>query len=96
LAASFLPHLIQDAQQTGLPLQLTSLDIEKAFDKLSHAIITQALRAFRIPEFLTKTMQNYVLVGLGKVEVNNRKGLIDHNQDWIWTGRLKCYCRFIA
>jgi hypothetical protein len=43
------PHLIQDAQQTGKPLQLISLDIEKAFDRISHAIILQALRAFEIP-----------------------------------------------
>jgi hypothetical protein len=32
-------HLIQDVQQTEQPLQLISLDIEKAFDRLSHAII---------------------------------------------------------
>ncbi len=37
-------HLIQDVQQTGPPVQLISLDIEKAFDRLNHAIIIQALQ----------------------------------------------------
>ncbi len=45
-------HFIQDAQQSGKPLQLISSDIEKAFDRISHAIILQALRAFGIPELL--------------------------------------------
>jgi hypothetical protein len=52
------PQLIQDAQQTGKPLQLISLDIEKAFDRISHAIILQDLRAFGIPELLIQALQN--------------------------------------
>jgi hypothetical protein len=64
-------HLIQDAQQTGKPLQLISLDIEKAFDRISHAIILQALRAFRI-----QALQNYVLEEMARVEVNGRKGIL--------------------
>jgi hypothetical protein len=57
-------HLIQDAQITGQPLQLISLDIEKAFDRLSHTIIIQALRAFGVPELVIQALQNYVLVGM--------------------------------
>jgi hypothetical protein len=69
-------HLIQDAQQTGKSLQLISLDIEKAFDRISHAIILQAPRAFGIPELLIQALQNYVLVGMARVEVNGRKGIL--------------------
>jgi hypothetical protein len=69
-------HLIQDAQHTGQPLQLISLDIEKAFDCISHAVIIQALRAFGIPEILIQALQNYVLVGMARVEVNGKKGIL--------------------
>ncbi|RPH76440.1 MAG: reverse transcriptase family protein, partial [Planctomycetaceae bacterium] len=69
-------HLIQDAQHTNRPLQLISLDIEKAFDRISHAVIIQALRAFGIPELLIQALQQYVLVGYAKVEVNGRKGIL--------------------
>jgi hypothetical protein len=64
-------HLIQDAQHTGQPLQLISLDIEKAFDR-----INQALRAFGIPELLIQALQNYMLVGMARVEVNGKKGIL--------------------
>jgi hypothetical protein len=69
-------HLIQDAQHTGQPLQLISLDIEKAFDRISHAVIIQALRAFGIPEILIQALQNYVLVGMARVEVNGKRGIL--------------------
>ncbi len=63
------PHLIQDAQQTERPLQLISIDIEKAFDRLSHTIIVKALRAFGVPELLIQALRNYVLVGMARFEV---------------------------
>jgi hypothetical protein len=69
-------HLIQDAQHTGQPLQLISLDIEKAFNRISHAVIRQALRAFGIPELLIQALQNYALVGIARVEVNGKKGIL--------------------
>jgi hypothetical protein len=69
-------HIIQDAQITGKPLQLISLDIEKAFDRISHTIIIQALRAFGIPELLIQALRNYVLVGMARVEGNGRKGIL--------------------
>jgi hypothetical protein len=69
-------HLIQDAQQSGKPLQLISSDVEKAFNRISHAIILQALRAFGIPELLIQALQNYVLVGMARVEVHGRKGIL--------------------
>jgi hypothetical protein len=69
-------HIIQDAQITGKPLQLISLDIEKAFDRISHTIIIQALRAFGIPELLIRALRNYVLVGMARVEVNGRRGIL--------------------
>ncbi len=49
-------HLIQDAQQTKQPLQLVSLDIEKAFDRIGHKVIVQALRAFGVPELLIQAL----------------------------------------
>jgi hypothetical protein len=52
---------------TQEPLQLISLDIEKAFDRLSHAIIIQALSACGIPELLIQALWNYVLVGMARV-----------------------------
>jgi hypothetical protein len=69
-------HLIQDAQHMGQPLHLISLDTEKAFDRISHAVILQALRAFGIPELLIQALQNYVLVGMARVEVNGKN--LDH------------------
>jgi hypothetical protein len=39
-------HLIEEANKCNKPLQIVSFDIEKAFDKVSHKIIVQALRAF--------------------------------------------------
>ncbi len=36
-------HLIQDATQYNKPLQLVSFNMEKAFDRVGHAIIIQAL-----------------------------------------------------
>ncbi len=57
-------------------MNFISLDIEKAFDHISHAVILQALRAFGIPELLIQALQNYVLVGMARVEVNGKKGIL--------------------
>jgi hypothetical protein len=69
-------HLIQDSQQTNRPLQLVSLDIEKAFDRIGHKVIVQALRAFGVPELLIQALCHYTLVGYAQVEVNGRKGIL--------------------
>jgi hypothetical protein len=49
-------HLIQDATHYQKPLQLVSFDMEKAFDRVGHAIITQALRAFGVPEIMVQAI----------------------------------------
>jgi hypothetical protein len=67
---------MQDAQRTKQPLQLVSLDIEKAFDRIGHKVIVQALRAFGIPELLIQAFRQYTLVGYAKVEVNGRRGIL--------------------
>jgi hypothetical protein len=67
-------HLVQDAQQTGQPLRLISLGIEKAFDRLSFAIILQALQAFGFPELLIQALQNYFLIGYAKIRSMVGKG----------------------
>jgi hypothetical protein len=36
-------HLIQDSTLYSKPLQLVSFDMEKAFDRVGHAVIAQAL-----------------------------------------------------
>ncbi len=69
-------HIIQDAEQTKQPLQLVSLDIEKAFDRIGHAIIVQALRALGVPELLIQSLKHYTLVGYAKVEVNGQRGIL--------------------
>jgi hypothetical protein len=45
-------HLIQDSTLYSKPLQLVSFDMEKAFDRVGHAVIIQALRAFGVPEIM--------------------------------------------
>jgi hypothetical protein len=69
-------HLIQDSQQTDQPLQLVSLDIEKAFDRISHKVIVQALRAFGVSKLLIQALRHYTLVGYAQVEVNGRRGIL--------------------
>ena len=69
-------HLIEEANKHNKPLQLVSVDIEKAFDKVGHKVITQALRAFGVPEIMVQALQQYTLVGYAKVEVNGRRGIL--------------------
>jgi len=69
-------HLIEEANKNNKPLQLVSFDIEKAFDKVGHSVIIQALRAFGIPETIVQALHQYTLVGFARVEVNGRQGLL--------------------
>ena len=69
-------HLIEEANKKDKPLQLVSFDIEKAFDNVGHKIIVQALRAFGVPEIMVQALKQYTLVGLARVEVNGRQGLL--------------------
>jgi hypothetical protein len=69
-------HLIQDAVHYSKPLQLVSFDMEKAFDRVGHKIIVQALRAFGVPEIMIMAIQHYTLVGFAYVEVNGRAGIL--------------------
>jgi hypothetical protein len=50
--------------------------MEKAFDRVGHHIIVQALHAFGVPEFLIMAIQHYTLVGFAYVEVNGRSGIL--------------------
>ncbi len=71
-----MTHLIQDANLYQKPLQLISFDIEKAFDRVSHKVIIQALRQFGFPEMFVTAIQDYVLTGTAYVEVNGRAGML--------------------
>ena len=44
--------MIQDAMKNNKSMQLISFDLEKAFDKTSHRIIEQALKAFGLSEII--------------------------------------------
>jgi hypothetical protein len=62
----------------------SSVDIEKAFDRLSHAVIIQALCAFGVPELLIQALQNYFLTGYAKVKSMVGKGTHYYqNQTWV-------------
>jgi hypothetical protein len=50
--------------------------MEKAFDRVGHAIIIQALRAFGVPEIMVQAISQYTLVGYAYVEVNGRRGIL--------------------
>jgi hypothetical protein len=69
-------HLIQEAALYRKPLQLVSFDIEKAFDRVGHKIILDALRAFGVPEIAVSALQHFTLVGYAYVEVNGKKGIV--------------------
>jgi hypothetical protein len=56
-------HLIQDATLYSKPLQLVSFDMEKAFHRVGHAIIIQALHAFGVLEIMIQAISQYALVG---------------------------------
>jgi len=67
---------INDIKNYQKPLQLVSFEIEKAFDRVGHKIILDALQAFGVPENTIDAFQRFTLVGFAYVEVNGRKGLI--------------------
>jgi exonuclease III len=69
-------HLIQEANYNNKSLQLVSFDIEKAFDRVSHCSIIQALRAFGVPEITIMAIQFFSLIGFAYVEVNGKKGIL--------------------
>jgi hypothetical protein len=69
-------HLIQDAVHYQKPLQLVSFDMEKAFDRVGHHIIVEALQAFGVPEIMIMVIQHYTLVGYAFIEVNDRSGIL--------------------
>jgi hypothetical protein len=74
-------HLIQEANYNHKSLQLVSFDIEKAFDRVSHISIIQAMRAFGIPEITIMAIQHYSLIGFAYVEVNGKKRASHHSKD---------------
>jgi hypothetical protein len=69
-------HLIQEANYNNKSLQLISFDIEKAYDRVSHCSIIQALRAFGVPEITIMAIQFFSLIGFAYVEVNGKKGVL--------------------
>jgi len=71
-----MTHLIQDACLYNKSLQLISFDIEKAFDRVSHTVIIQALQEFGFPEIYIEAIRDYVLTGIAYVEVNGRVGML--------------------
>ncbi len=72
----FVTHLFQDANHYQKALQLVSFDMEKAFNRVGHHIIVQALRAYGVPEIMIMAVQHYTLVGFAYVEVNGWAGIL--------------------
>jgi len=81
-------HLIQDANLHNKPLQLLRLDIEKAFDRISHSIIIQALRAFGFPDTYIRAIDQYILIGFAFVEVNGKNWSNHNNKNRLRTRTL--------
>ncbi len=50
--------------------------MEKAYDRVGHHIIVQALRAFGVPEIMIMAIQHYTLVSYAFIEVNGRSGIL--------------------
>ncbi len=64
---------MQETNYNNKSLQLISFDIEKAFDRVSHCSIIQALRAFEVPEITIMAIKFFSLIGFAYVEVNGKK-----------------------
>jgi hypothetical protein len=74
---SFLAaHLIQDANQYRMPLQLVSSDMKKVFDRVGRCMIIQALHVVGVPKIMIMATERYMLVSFEYVEVNGRAGIL--------------------
>ena len=62
--STLVTNLIHDANKHDNPLQLISFDIEKAFDKVSHQVILQALTEFGFPIIYIEAIKEYILTNL--------------------------------
>jgi len=69
-----MTHIIQEANYHNTAVQIISYDIEKAFDRVSHKIIVQALREFGIPEIMIMAIRHFSLIGYAQVEINGKLG----------------------
>ena len=69
-------QVIQDANRRSKALQLISFDINKAFDKVSHTVIKQAMAMFGIPTIAIQAVERLALYGFARVEVNGQKGTL--------------------
>ena len=70
MASLSILHLIQDANERKLPLQLISLDAESAFDTMSPETIKQAMKILNIPDNLTDSIHNITSKGKASIHLN--------------------------
>ena len=71
-----LSPVIFFTQQINKLIYPISLDVEKAFDKVSHTAIKQSLAAFCLLQIAVQAITNLALVGFAQVEVNKQKSLV--------------------
>ena len=71
-----LSPVIFFTQQINKLVYPISLDVEKAFDQVSHTAIKQSLAAFGLPQIAVQAITNLALVGFAQVEVNKQKSLV--------------------
>ncbi len=65
-------HALQDSLRNNKSLQLASFDIEKAFDRVSHIVIQQALHQFQYPPIIIEAISKLALSGQALIEVNDQ------------------------
>jgi len=67
-------HAIQDANTNKKPLQIVSLDMEKAFDKIISEVVTQTMAEMGFPKKIISAIEQLPLRGTAKVEINGQLG----------------------
>jgi len=67
-------HAIQDANKNKKPIQIISLDMEKAFDRISTEVITQTMELMGFGQKTINAIKLLPLKGRARVEINGHYG----------------------
>ena len=69
---------INDAQRTGKPLQILTIDIKAAFDSISPEHIKETMLVQKYPNIFTDTLHNITAEGTGRILTKNYIGTSFH------------------